>query len=867
VRLFLFLLLQALVFLPITSLASESGKGHVTADNNKTKVTATQKANIKKTYGKLPLYFIENKGQVDRQVSFYEMGAGHATFFTEDGVILSLIKKEDKANKPSFNKDILAIKKEKFAKSTSEAVSLSFVGANKKAKIFADNKKTGHVNYFIGNDKSKWRSNIPTYGAVTYKDVYKNIDIKFYGNNKNIEHDVIVHPGGDFSLVKFTYEGVKGLKVTEKGNLEVTLNHGKIIGQKPVIYQELKGKRVAVEGAYRILKGEKGAFTYGFLVASYDHTKDLVIDPVLVWSTYLGGFDYDSGLGIAVDNTGAAYVTGDTLSTDFPLMNPIQGTYGGEGRVLPGGDAFVTKINPAGSALIYSTYLGGSDQDNGTNIAVDSAGSAYVTGYTSSTDFPLMSPIQATLGGASDVFITKISPAGTALVYSTYLGGFDYDFGSHNAVDSTGAVYITGQTTSMDFPLVAPIQATFGGGFADAFVTKINPAGSLLVYSTYLGGLDYDYGLGIAIDNTNAAYITGQTLSMDFPLVGPIQAQRRGWQDAFVTKINPAGSLLVYSTYLGGFDADFGSGIAVDSTGAAYLTGWTTSMDFPLVAPIQATFGGGIADAFVSKINPSGTALIYSTYLGGLDIDEASGIAVDSAGAVYLTGWTYSTDFPLMRPRQATLRGWQDAFVTKVNPAGSLLVSSSYLGGSYEDYGLGIALDSSGNAYVTGQTDSSDFPLSNPLQATLGGTSDAFITITKVSPLIVTLAITPDTVSVARGSTLGYRVTATNSTATRQCFQYWENVTLPGGVTFPRTHALFGPVNLCLNAGASKSAHLTHGLPMIAPVGAYVFNTYAGTYPTPVTSEAHFNFDVTAFNPATKSPQTSWRLLENGFRK
>jgi len=281
-KLFVYLVLQLLIFLPLTSLAADGGMAPITQNHKNTEITEVQKANINSSYGKLPMYFIKNDGQVDGQFSFYERGAGDATFFTEDGLVLSLTKKEGKAEKASFNEDILGLKTEKSAKATTVAVTLSFVGANKEVKITADEKKSGHVNYFVGNDKSKWRSNIPTCGAVTYEDVYKNIDVKFYGNNKNIEHDVIVRPGGDFSLVKFAYSGIKGLKVTETGDLEVSLNSGKIIEQKPIIYQEIKGERVAVDGSYRILKGEDGTFTYGFNMASYDKTKDLVIDPALV---------------------------------------------------------------------------------------------------------------------------------------------------------------------------------------------------------------------------------------------------------------------------------------------------------------------------------------------------------------------------------------------------------------------------------------------------------------------------------------------------------------------------------------------------------------------------------------------------------
>jgi len=877
-RLFILLLMQVFVFMPRTSLAADSVRTPVTQDKDKVEVTEAQKANIHNTYGKLPLYFIENKGPVDGQVSFYERGAGHATFFTEDGVVLSLTKKESKSEKASFTEDILGLKTEESAKHTTEAVTLSFVGANKKVRISACEQMTGKVNYFIGNDRSKWRTNIPTYGAVTYHDIYKNIDVKFYGNNKNMEHDVIVRPGGDPSLVRFAYEGIKGLKVTESGDIEVILNNGKIVEQKPVIYQEIAGERLPVDGSYRILKGGDGAFIYGFTVASYDRTKNLVIDPVLVYSTYLGGAQNDQGDAIAVDASGNAYITGMTESIAFPVASPIQGSNAGFS------DVFVTKINSAGSAMVYSTYLGGSgDYDQGNGIAVDASGNAYVSGTTASADFPLMNPIQGAIANFIDTFVTKINPAGSALVYSTYLGGAENDWSGVIAVDASGNAYVTGWTFSPDFPLMNPIQGVKAGGAftGDTFVTKINPFGTALVYSTYLGGALSDVGVDIAVDSAGAAYVTGHTYSTDFPLINPIQGTYGGdgggffGGDAFVTKINSAGTAFVYSTYLGGSGGDQGNGIAVDATGNAYVIGQTESTNFPLFNPMQGTFGGGAfgGDAFVSKIPPVGSVLAYSTYLGGASDDLGYGITVDTSGFAYVTGMTSSLDFPLVAPIQGTFGGGGsgDVFVTKINSSGAALIYSTYLGGADNESGVDVAIDASGNAYVTGWTASPDFPLMNPIQSTYGGGfhgGDAFVTkISGTPPPAVTLAITPDAVSIARGSTLGYTVTATNNTAVQQCIDYWETVTLPDGSTYPAIGALFGPLNVCLNGNEVKNVHLTHGVPMSAPVGTYVFNAFVGTNPTPVTSEAHFNFDVTAFSPATKHPQRSWRLLENGFRK
>jgi len=841
-RFFVILLLQALVFLPLAGFASESGRGSIIQDHKKTEVTAAQKAAVIKNYGKLPLYFIENKGQVDEKVSFYEKGAGHATFFTKDGVVIGLTRRDKKAERSSRHDSITKdLKADKPAKTVSEAVSLSIVGANKGAKITADEKKSGHVNYFIGNDKKKWRTNIPTYGVVTYKEVYKNIDIKFYGNNRRLEHDVIVRPGGNFSNVKFAYKGIQGLKITEKGDLEVFLKDGRLIEKKPVIYQEIGGKRVIVDGSYKLLGENDRGFEYGFNVASYDHTKKIVIDPVLVYSTYLGGNATEDGSHIVLDSTGAAYISGNTCSADFPVVSPIQANLGC--------DAFITKINPTGSALVYSTYLGGGlGEDFGVGIALDSTDALYITGTTRASDFPMVNPIQGISGGNNEAFVTKLNPAGSALVYSTYLGGSGHDNGFGIAVDAAGAAYVSGNTGSTNFPLVNPIQGVYGGAW-DAFVTKINPAGSAFVYSTYLGGSDLDWGYGIALDPSGNAYVVGRTASPDFPLMNPIQGAlggAAGITDAFITKINPTGTALTYSTYLGGSDSEFGNGIALDTSGNIYVTGYTNSLDFPTATPFQANNAGGF-DVYVTKLNPAGSAFIYSTYLGGSGDDKGLGLSLDVSDNIYITGATSSTDFPTASPVQGSSGGAQDGFVAMVNQAGSALTYSTYLGGTALDWGSGIAVDASGAAYITGGTESTDFPTASPFQGVFAGVRDAIIS--KISgtppPPAVTLAIRADTATVARGGAIGYYVRATNTTAITQCFNYWENVTLPNSVIFPQNGELFGPFHLCLSSGAVKTVHLSQAIPMIAPPGAYIYNTYLGTYPTPVMDSANFNFNVT----------------------
>ena len=459
-----------------------------------------------------------------------------------------------------------------------------------------------------------------------------------------------------------------------------------------------------------------------------------------MYSTYLGGSGEDGANAITVDSSGNVYVTGSANSTDFSVTSGVFQTTSAGGY-----DVFVTKINSAGKALVYSAYLGGSGNDASSGIAADSAGDVYVTGSTSSTNFPITpGAFQTVCGNPSsclNAFVTEINPTGSALVYSTYLGGSGNDMGSGIAVDNADDAYVTGWTRSANFPVTAgAFQTTNGGGdiqcpYCDAFVTEINPTGSALVYSTYLGGSGNDIGSGIAVDSAGNAYVVGQTCSTNFPvtpgafqtsiLEGDCEAVRN---NAFVTKINSTGSALVYSTYLGGSVNDFGKGIALDSSNNAYVTGYTGSADFPVTpGAFQTTCGGGCSsgyNAFVSKLNPSGSALAYSSYLGGSRTDGGAGIAVDGTGNAYVTGDAGSADFPITPPPLSTSSGGT-AFVSKLNPAGSALVYSTYLGSAVSE-GNGIAVDSLGNTYAAGFTTSTNFPTTNPLQPTLHG-ADAFV--------------------------------------------------------------------------------------------------------------------------------------------
>jgi hypothetical protein len=390
------------------------------------------------------------------------------------------------------------------------------------------------------------------------------------------------------------------------------------------------------------------------------------------------------------------------------------------------GDAFVAKVNLSGTAIVYAGFLGGSNYDVGEDIAVDASGNAYVTGGTTSSDFPAVVGPDTSFKGLGDAFVAKVNPSGTALVYSGFLGGSDYDEGLGIAVDSSGNAYVTGVTFSSDFPAVVGPDTSYNGN-CDAFVAKVNPSGMALIYSGFLGGSGDDYGYGIAVDSSGNAYVTGMTQSSNFPTTpGAFNTSLNGYSDAFMVKLNPSGTALVYSGFLGGSGDDYGYGIAVDSSGNAYVTGMTASSDFPAVVGPDTSFNGG-KDAFVAKVNPSGTALVYAGFLGGLDWDSGYGIAVDSSGNAYVTGYTFSSDFPAVVGPDTSYNGNCDAFVAKVNPVGTALVYSGFLGGSYPDWGLDIAVDYSGNAYVTGVTASSNFPAVVGPDTSFNGGWDAFV--------------------------------------------------------------------------------------------------------------------------------------------
>ena len=726
------------------------------------------KAQWAQLYAALPLSFEANHGQTDPSVNFLSRGKGYALFLTGREAVLTLRKSSVAGAHPPALSKLGQPATDDGQKANDAVLRMQLVGGNPTAKVAGTDELPGKTNYFIGNDRSKWRTNIPTFAKVRYENVYPGVDLVYYGTRGGeLEYDFIVNPGADPNAIALGIDaqGHAPLQINSQGNLIVKIGSDNVEFHQPVVYQSEANRQSSIDHRHPVqahysLDAQNHV---RFELGPYDHNRPLVIDPVLIYATYVGGSGGDIGYGIAVDAFFDAYITGVTNSTNFPSVgSPYQSSNKGDG------DAFVTEINHQGTQLIYSTYLGGSGSDTATAIALAN-GSAYVTGYTTSTNFPTMAPagagtnlpFQQIYGGNTDAFVTALNTTGTALIYSSYLGGSGADFGQGIAVDSSGNAYVTGTTQSTNFPTVNSYQPINNGG-EDAFISKVNFTGEQLLYSTYLGGSQADVGQAITLDSNNNAYVTGYTFSTDFPLSSPVQSTLGGGADAFVTELNAAGSALTFSTYLGGSGDDRSYGISLDGNNNVYVAGATSSANFPTTSGVFQPNLRGASNAFVSQLSHGGTTLVYSTFLGGTGTDQGNAIAVTSSGIAFVTGYTNSSDFPTQAPIQAVLglsnnglcgsAPCSDAFVTQLNSTGSALIYSTFLGGNGPDFGQGVAVDSNGNPYITGSTSSTNFPAiwGGSYKSSLTGTSgNAFIAkISTPSPdNIPNLAILPSTVN------------------------------------------------------------------------------------------------------------------------
>lgn len=652
-------------------------------------------AGVAAQHAALPMRFEPNVGQSDPRVEFLARGNGYTLFLTRSESVFALAKG------PTGDPGV---------------VRMRFAGANKQPRVEGLQPLPGISNYFIGNDSSKWRTDIVSFAKVRYGEIYPGIDLVYYGNGRDIEYDFVVRPGSDPSAIRLDFEGTKGLAVNAAGELVLALPGGELRQKAPVIYQQGAKGMALVAGGYAV-RGNQVSFEVG----AYDRSRELVIDPVLVYSTYLGGSGFDQATSIHVGPTGDAYVAGVTASTNFPIRGTPASTNGG------GQDLFVTKMSLSGDSLTYSTYIGGIGTEVANDITVSGAGTVYITGSTTSINYPVVTPTIAAQVGGTDAFLTKLTAAGNGIVYSTYWGSTGFEEGTAVTVDPADNAYIAGNTSAPNFPTQTPFQAALGGGM-DGFMTKFSVAGNSIVYSTYLGGAADDRIHDMEVADDAAVFVVGSSTSANFPTTSAsLQPALAGGRDGFLTHFSLAGNALLYSTYVGGSGNDEVFGMAIDAPMNAYLTGRTSSSNFPTVAPAQMQYGGGISDAFAAKVNPPGTALVYSTYLGGSGDDQGQGIAIDGLANGFVTGGTTSANFPLQAPIHANLSGPSDAFVSKLNLAGSALVYSTYLGGVSADEGQAIAVDLVGSAYVAGYTESNNFPRANAFQSAFGGVRDAFV--------------------------------------------------------------------------------------------------------------------------------------------
>lgn len=805
-----------------------------------------------------PLRFEENEGQTAREVRYVAHGTGYELFLTPLEAVLALhpTRRPDPSRMHRMSYSHVQSDARKGEKTA--VLRMQLANANKSMKLDGIDPLPGRVDYFLGNDPTNWRTNIPSYSRVKYSDVYPGVDLMFYGNQRRLEYDFIVAPGADPKAIALNLEGARKLRINARGDLLITVAGGQVQLQKPLIYQQIGGERREILGNYAIT----GEHRVSFEVAKYDSREPLIVDPVLIYSTYLGGELDDTAFAVAVDPLGKAIVTGVTFSLHFPTttgaltQSPLASN--------PNGVVFVTEMDPTGTELLYSSYIGGSGGDAGFGVAVDLAGRIYVTGETTSTDFPTTAtalkpgPNVGNVNGTS--FVVKIDPntVGTgSLVYSSYLGGTQgavSEFGNGIATDKNGLVYVVGLTASQpgtalaNFPVTATtaFQATAPTGIASgaAFVAKLDTTQSgaaSLLYSTYFGGNGAhasspgpgfsDAAFGVAEDSAGNTYVAGTTASTDFPTTAgtafqpAVPAGNTGGA-AFVSRFDTtkvAGASLLYSTYLGGDSADFGGAMALGPSNVAYVTGSTKSLLFRTTPGAFQTTGNTSGITFVSLVDTSLTgaaSLKYSTFLSGSLTNTAFGIATDPSGNAYVVGATQGNDFPVtegafQRAPAAASQG--EGFVTKLNPGGmgaADLIYSTYFGGSGNgpnfDEVLAIAVvPVSNNAVIAGVTNSSaaTFPVvPNPgaFQAALNGPSDAFIAELTFQP---TLTVSPGSLTfgpqLVGTPTAAKTVTLTNNTISAIGF---TGVAISGGAPAAANTDFASPSNTCgtsIAAGAS----------------------------------------------------------------
>ena len=782
-------------------------------------------------FAALPLLFERNVGQAASPARYLARSAGVTLYFASSEVVFG------------------------------GAARVRFMGANGSPVIEGGEPLPGKTNYLKGSDPRRWLTNIPTYAEITYSELYPGVSLTYSGAGGRLKGTYTVAPGSDPSRIRWSYVQCGfwiadcGVALDEEGNLQIALDtpqskihNPQLVESAPVVWQEIEGKRVEVAARY-VVEAEG---TVRFELGSYDPSQPLVIDPTITYGSYLGGSGEDAARDVTVDAGGNIYVVGHTDSVDFPTHAAYQPGNAG------GFDAFVTKLDPTGSSLLYSTYIGGDNDDRARGVAVSADGSVYVSGSTNSLDFPVVNAIHSTFGGGdADAFALVLNPSGSALTYSTYLGGAEEDRGYDISIDPAGNAYLTGPTWSTNFPTRNPLQGYCGGTtYPDGFVAKIAASGSALVYSTYLCGRDDDRGIAIAADAAGNAYVAGHTNSEDFPIRNAYQPQYHGYQDAFVAKLDPQGAGLVYSTYLGGTVDEAGWAIALDAQGSAYVSGFTRSPDFPLVNPVQPRAGGD-DDAWLARLTPAGSGLVFSTFLGGNGHDFGQAVAVDEQGGVAIAGRTGSTDFPTRNPVQARRLGSSDAFLARLDGTGLTLMYSTYLGGNHLDDGWGLALDGAGDVLVVGSSLSGDFPVVQPYQGKNAGGWDGFVARVASQPQGTVTPCPPDFIDVPQGND----------------FYAYIRYLACRGVVSGYADGTFRPQHPTTRAQACKIIVLAEGWHLYTPVSPSFTDVSAGSPFFAYVETAYFNGIVNGYsngefrpgNNVTRGQLTKMVVLAEGW--
>jgi hypothetical protein len=647
---------------------------------------------------RLPLRFEPNHGQTLPEVRFLSRAGVYTLMLTGTSAVM---------------------------RTSDSIVRMKFAGASPAARIEGEDELPGRIHYFRSAGS---HTNIPTFARVAYRAIYPGIDLLFYGNERQLEYDFVVTPGANPRAIRLSFDGIRAMRIDLDGNLVLTTASGDLLQKAPVAYQEVGGERRRVRARYRLL----GRRSVEFALGRYDRSRPLVIDPVLVYATFLGGSGHELIQAIATDNLGNAYITGHTQSLDFPNPNSVPHA---------GTETFVTKIDPNGQTFLYTTFIAHS---YAVAIAVDGSSRAHITGLALPAFQPTAGAFQTTFGGVVDVFVARLDSFGL-LDWATLLGGEEEENGYGIGIDPGGNVSVTGLTSSKDFPIQSAFQTDYMDGDSDMFVSRLDPTGSTLLFSSFLGGTGFDHATGLAVDIQGSTYITGYTDSDVIPdgVTPSCKTVEAPYYDAFVAKVSPLGTLL-YTQCIGGTGFERANAIAVDGKFHAYVTGKTSSADFPLVNPIQSVKEGEWFhfDAFVLKLNQAGSALMYSTFIGGYLDDYGSGIAVDHDGFAYVAGGTYSRDFPVKDTLQPFGgEPWSDAFLLKITPQGTNLVYSTFLGGEDEEenpfwgteWAAFVAVDDSYVAYVAGNTKSEKLlappALPNPAQPSNAspGTFDGWV--------------------------------------------------------------------------------------------------------------------------------------------